>query len=152
LLVEHGFVMHEQRRPLTVALQLGERTLDEEPFESPQGAGERFTVDQLQGFAREQRRVPRGEFASRSHQRVEVLHVTRDPVCRVETERRHGVQPATSVIGAEAASDCAGGVGEGTRGRVDVGVTEHARAQPLASDGFAPVQRQIRHHLDAASA
>ena len=70
---------------------------------------------------------------------------------RVKTERRDGVQPAPVQVGPEASANRTRGVGEGARGCVDVGVTEDPRAQSLTGDGFAAVQGQVRHHLDAAS-
>jgi len=109
---EHGLVMDEQRRPLPVTLQLGERTLHEEPFEAPQGTGERFAVDQLQGLAREDGRVLGGEISSGPYECVEVLDVAGDPVGRVETQGRHRVQAASRLIGTQASPNGAGGIGE----------------------------------------
>jgi hypothetical protein len=107
--------MHQERRPFPVSLQLRERTFDEEPLKSSKGTGEGLAVDQLQGFARERRRFARGGASGSLDERVEVLDVTREPVRRVETQRGDGVQPTTGLVGPQAPSNRAGGVGERPR-------------------------------------
>jgi hypothetical protein len=107
--------MHQERRPFPVSLQLRERTFDEEPLKSSKGTGEGLAVDQLQGFARERRRFARGGASGSLDERVEVLDVTREPVRCVETQRGDGVQPTTGLVGSQAPSNRAGGVGERPR-------------------------------------
>jgi len=85
LFVNHRLVVHEQCRPLTVSLQLRERALHEEPFETSQCARERFAVDQLKCLVREGCRFVNRYGARAIDQNMELLHVTRDTVRGVQT-------------------------------------------------------------------
>lgn len=141
-----------QGGPLGVARQARGEALGEEPLEPAQRAGQRLALDEPERGAKEWRGVVGVEPSGPRHEVGEALDVAVDAVRLVEPRGGDRVQPRAPLVDPEAAPHRARGVGQRARRRVGVGAREDPRAQPLARHRLAPVEREVRDHLDAAPA